>query len=140
MASAITSFLSIRKSYSLISRPRDAYLVSGLAFPSPPNMSLVTWFIEQLKAFISHNRIDFDAVLARVYPRIRLPPIDLHGKRAFVTGANTGIGKEVARSLAQWICPEFNSTLELRRYSLTYSRLSGGCGSWYSRNATWMSM
>lgn len=42
-----------------------------------------------------------DMLFTKLYPSIKLQPANLQGKRALVTGANTGIGNEVAGGLAQ---------------------------------------
>lgn len=51
-------------------------------------------------SFLSFFRIYFDTVFALMYPKLLIPPVDLYGKTAIVTGANTGIGYEIARALA----------------------------------------
>jgi len=56
--------------------------------------------MDHIREFLSSTKSNLDAVISRLYPKIILPHVDLHGKRALVTGANTGLGKTIATSFA----------------------------------------
>jgi len=56
--------------------------------------------MDQTKSFLSTIKAIVDTFSARLYPKIILPHVDLHNKRALVTGANVGLGKAIAASLA----------------------------------------
>ncbi|KAG8985751.1 hypothetical protein FRB90_004474 [Tulasnella sp. 427] len=58
--------------------------------------------MDTVKALASSTKGFFDIVGSKVYADIYVPPKDLTGKRVIVTGANSGIGKEIALTLASW--------------------------------------
>jgi len=56
--------------------------------------------MNQVQELLSASRSTLDTFIGRLYPKIILPHVDLHGKRALVTGANVGLGKAIATSFA----------------------------------------
>ncbi|KAG8898063.1 ribosomal RNA processing protein [Tulasnella sp. 403] len=58
--------------------------------------------MDAIRALASSSKGFFDIVGSKIYPDIVLEEADLRGKRALVTGANSGVGKEVALALARW--------------------------------------
>jgi len=56
--------------------------------------------MDHIQEFLSSTKSSLDASIGRLYPKIILPHVDLHGKRALVTGANIGLGKAIATSFA----------------------------------------
>lgn len=68
----------------------------------PYSTSTYPDFLAGLLASISFVRTRLDNLLIPLYPPLasHIPHADLHGKLAIVTGANSGIGFKVARTLA----------------------------------------
>lgn len=58
------------------------------------------YLLDQIKSASSAVRGIVDMALGNILVDPVITPIDLRGKRALVTGSNTGIGLEIARSLA----------------------------------------
>lgn len=58
------------------------------------------YLLDKVKSASSAIRGVADMALANVFSDSVAPPVDLHGKRALITGSNIGIGLGIARSLA----------------------------------------
>lgn len=57
--------------------------------------------MDALRALASSSKGFFDIVGTRIYSDIVVPVVDLTGKRAVVTGCNTGLGYEIALTFAR---------------------------------------
>lgn len=56
--------------------------------------------MDTVKEFLSSSKACLDLLLTPFYPNIVNQNVDLQGKRALVSGANVGLGKAIAQSLA----------------------------------------
>ncbi|KAG8863307.1 hypothetical protein FRB96_008798 [Tulasnella sp. 330] len=57
--------------------------------------------MDTLRSLASTSKGFFDIIGTRIYPDIVVPVVDLTGKRVIVTGANTGLGLEIATQFAR---------------------------------------
>lgn len=65
-----------------------------------PSRSYSARFADSVKGNLAAVCVNVGGLAAPILPVVSAPIVDLRGKRALVTGANTGIGFETAKSLA----------------------------------------
>ena len=58
--------------------------------------------MDSIKSLASSSKGFFDIVGSKIYPDLEIPESDLSGKRVLVTGANSGVGRELALTVARW--------------------------------------
>lgn len=67
-------------------------------------------------------------LFGRLYPRIEVPFVDLHGKTAIVTGANSGIGLSIAESLAKRNATVYLACRNVEKGRHAASQIIDACG------------